>query len=136
MNMKTKKILTISIGSDDGGGTAITRSASRILNLDVTGFRVVPQPSVPGPEIVKRSPRLFEFLIPAEWRKAREKEIAALRRTIAGAVLEIAKDINPSLVYVTHAALCGMAGVLATRTPSCPLILGLTAEDVDTGLFD
>ncbi|MCL0065854.1 DegT/DnrJ/EryC1/StrS aminotransferase family protein [Dehalococcoidia bacterium] len=112
-------------------GTAIPK-----IQPEVTEFVLFPQQIVAGPEILKRSPRRFELPIPAGWQDVREKAIAALRRTIAGAALEVGREIKPSIVYVTDVDLCGLAGVLVSRSFSCPLVLGLSADDVEIGLFD
>jgi len=39
-------------------------------------------------------------------------------------------------VYVTDVDLCGLAGVLVSRSLGCPLIIGLSADDIEIGLFD
>lgn len=130
-------IFKISIGQD--------QIDSRINNipylpqrstLDVIELLIIQQQGVEGPEISKISDQKFTLLIPSGWHKLREKELAAVRRTIAGAAIEIGKEHKPSIVYVTDVALCGLAGVIISRSFDCPLVLGLLSEDIDEGLFN
>ena len=110
---------------------AISRMQAKVAELVIS-----PKQSVAGPQLHKRSPQRFELPIPAGWQDTREKAITALRRTIASAALEVARELKPSIVYVTDVNLCGLAGVLVSRSLSCPLVLGLSADDVEIGLFD
>jgi len=129
-------ILKMSVALTPNVAASENRAAIPQIQAEVTEFVLSPQQTVAGPEILKRSPRRFELLIPAGWQDAREKAIAALRRTIAGAALEVGRELKPSIVYVTDVDLCGLAGVLVSRSFSCPLVLGLSADDVEIGLFD
>jgi len=106
------------------------------IQAEVAELVVSLKQNIAGPEILKQSPRRFELFIPAGWQNAREKAIAALRRMIASAALEVSQELKPSIVYVTDVDLCGLAGVLVSRSFNCPLVLGLSASDVEIGLFD
>ncbi len=128
-------ILKISVATSNISMRETVTATSR-LNVDVAEFVVSPVVRVAGPEVLKRSNRLFELLIPTGWRNLREKEIAALRRTIATAALEVSQELKPSIVYITDVDLCGLAGVIVSRALDCPFVLGLLSDDVDIGLFD
>jgi len=129
-------ILKISVALTPDVALGENRPATSQIQAEVTELVLSPQQSIAGPEVLKRSPRQFELFIPAGWQDAREKAIAALRRTIASAALEVGRGLKPSIVYVTDADLCGLAGVLVSRSLGCPLVLGLSADDIEIGLFD
>jgi len=130
------RIIKISISSTIGSTSNKSETVTSLDFAEVTEFVILLHRGVAGPELGKRSPSLFELRVPEGWQNAREKAIAALRRTVAGAALEISREIKPSLVYVTDVDLCGLAGVLVSRSLDCPLVLGLSIEDVEEGLFN
>ena len=129
-------ILKISVGLTSDIASGKTRTTTSQIQEGVVELALSPKRVVGGPQLHKRAPRRFELPIPAGWQNAREKAIAALRRTVATAALEVAQELRPSIVYVTDVDLCGLAGVLVSRSLGCPLVLGLSADDVETGLFD
>ena len=129
------RIFKLSISHINASTSSKSEASTSLYFAEVAELTITPHRDVAGPELRKRFPYLFELCIPEGWQNAREKAIAALRRTIAGAALEISQEIKPSLVYVTDVDLCGLAGVLVSRSLGCPLVLGLSSN-IEIDLFD
>lgn len=111
-------------------------SSGKIPFANIIEFLIIPKQQIDGPEIIEVSSNKFMLAIPVEWADLREKELAALRRTIASAAIEIGEKIKPSIVYVIDIDLCGLAGIIVAKSLGCPLAIGLRADDIEESLFN
>jgi dTDP-4-amino-4,6-dideoxygalactose transaminase len=96
---------------------------------------LVPSHGPAGPALEQASPGVWLLPIPAGWRTCREKELAALRRTISTALLEILVGVRPKAIVVDDVSLCGLAGMIGARRCHAALFLRASGDLVDS-LFD
>lgn len=129
-------ILNISISRTQHAYNSIKTVAAINPVGDIAEFLISPIKQVDGPEIFEISPKKFVLSIPAKWANLREKELAALRRTITGAAMEIGNKLKPSIIYSTDVDLCGLAGVMVSKSLGCSLVIGLWPNDIEEGLFN
>lgn len=113
--------------AEAGGEPADTRVAELAIR---------PVDSPAGPEMAEVSPNRFVLNVPAGWVDLREKALATLRRTVTTAALDVGRRVRPAVVYATDVDLCGVAAAAVSRLLGCPLVLGLTADEVEAALFD
>lgn len=99
-------------------------------------LRLVERHDPPGPVLTMPAPGLWLLPISHAWRDCREKDLAALRRTVATAALDAVADAAPAAVVAEEARLCGLAGVIAARRAGAAFVLHLSTADVEQGLFD
>jgi len=105
-------------------------------DFELFELTIIPDQNVPGPELYRESLKRFKIAVPAGWDKLREKSLATLRRTVAVAALEVGKQVKPAFILVTDIDLCGLAGVLVSRSLNCPMLIQLDSIDIHMYLFD
>lgn len=130
------RVLEIFVSRSDGESVELSSEGPPDVPFGVVRLVVAETKDVAGPELVAPGADRFVLAVPEGWRELPEKELAALRRTITGAAIEVGRKTAPRAVYAAGVDLCGLAGVVVSRMLACPLVLELSEGDVETGFFD